>query len=37
MTQVLIPIKEAKPETILKIIEKLNDIKQIEKDAAAKK
>ncbi|KIA90554.1 DUF2911 domain-containing protein [Kaistella jeonii] len=37
MTQVLVPVKEAKPETVLKIIEKLNDIKQIEKDAAAKK
>lgn len=37
MTQVMVPIKEAKPETVLKIIEKLNDIKQIEKDAAAKK
>lgn len=37
MTQVMVPIKEAKPETVLKIIEKLNDIKQIEKEAAAKK
>ena len=37
VSQVMVPIKEAKPETVLKIIEKLNDIKQIEKDAAAKK
>ncbi len=37
MSQAMVPIKEAKPETVLKIIEKLNDIKQIEKDAAAKK
>ena len=37
MTQVMVPIKEAKPDTVLKIIEKLNDIKQIEKEAAAKK
>ena len=36
MTQVMVPIKEAKPETVLKIIEKLNEIKQIEKDAAKK-
>jgi len=36
-SQALVPIKEAKPETVLKIIEKLNDIKKIEKDAAAKK
>lgn len=37
MTQVSVPVKEAKPEAVLKIIEKLNEIKQIEKDAAAKK
>lgn len=37
MSQVMVPIKEAKPETVLKIMEKLGDIKQIEKDAAAKK
>lgn len=36
-SQAMVPIKEAKPETVLKIIEKLNDIKKIEKDAAAKK
>src|SRR5690606_6293300 len=36
-SQALVPIKEAKPEAVLKIIEKLNDIKKIEKDAAAKK
>ena len=37
MTKVTIPIKEWKPEMVAKIIEKLNDIKQIEKDAAPKK
>lgn len=37
MTKVVVPIKEAKPETVAKIIEKLNEIKQIEKDAAPKK
>ena len=37
MTKVAIPIKEWKPEMVAKIIEKLNDIKQIEKDAAPKK
>ncbi|WP_313503180.1 DUF2911 domain-containing protein [Kaistella carnis] len=37
MTQAKVLIKEAKPETVLKIIEKLNEIKQIEKEAAAKK
>ena len=37
MTKVAIPIKEWKPEMVAKIIEKLKDIKQIEKDAAAKK
>lgn len=37
MTKVMIPVKEEKPETVLKIIEKLNDIKKIEKDAATKK
>lgn len=36
-TKVAILIKEAKPETVAKIIEKLNEIKQIEKDASAKK
>ena len=36
-TKVVIPIKESKPETVAKIIEKLNEIKQIEKDASAKK
>lgn len=37
MTKVAIPIKEWKPEMVAKIIDKLNDIKQIEKDAAPKK
>ena len=37
MTQVMVPITESNPETILKIMEKLNDIKKIEKDAVAKK
>ena len=37
MTQVMVPIKEANPESVLKIIDKLNDIKKIEKEAAAKK
>lgn len=37
MTKVVIPVKEAKPEVITKIIDKLNEIKQIEKDAAPKK
>lgn len=37
MSMIMVPIKEAKPETVLKIIEKLNEVKQIEKDAAAKK
>jgi len=36
MIQTMVSIKEAKPETVLKIIEKLNEIKQIEKDAAKK-
>ena len=36
MTKVVIPIKEAKPEVVAKIIDKLNEIKQIEKDAAKK-
>lgn len=37
MTKVSIPIKEWKPEMVAKIIDKLNEIKQIEKDAAPKK
>ena len=37
LTKVVIPIKEAKPETVAKIIDKLNEIKQIEKEAAPKK
>lgn len=37
LTKVVIPVKEAKPETVAKIIDKLNEIKQIEKEAAPKK
>ena len=37
MIKVMIPVKEAKPEVVTKIIDKLNEIKQIEKDAAPKK
>ena len=37
MTKVTIAVKESKPETVAKIIDKLNEIKQIEKDAAPKK
>ena len=37
MTEVIVPIKEANPESVLKIIEKLNEIKKIEKEAATKK
>ncbi|QOW09146.1 DUF2911 domain-containing protein [Kaistella flava (ex Peng et al. 2021)] len=36
-TKVAVTVKEAKPEVVAKIIDKLNEIKQIEKDAAAKK
>lgn len=36
-TKVIVPIQTGKPETVAKIVEKLNEIKQIEKDAAAKK
>ena len=36
-TKVAIPIKESKPEMVAKIIDKLNEIKQIEKDANPKK
>lgn len=37
MTKAVVPIKEAKPEIVSKIIDKLNEIKQIEKDATPKK
>lgn len=37
LTKVTVPLKTAKPETVTKIVEKLKEIKQIEKDAAAKK
>ncbi|MBW8362156.1 MAG: DUF2911 domain-containing protein [Kaistella sp.] len=33
-TKVVIPVKTGKPETVSKIMEKLKEIKQIEKDAA---
>ena len=36
-TKATVPLKTGKPETVAKIIEKLNEIKQIEKEAAAKK
>lgn len=36
-TKVTVPLKTGNPETVAKILEKLKDIKQIEKDAAAKK
>ena len=36
MTQVKVPITEVNPDAVLKIVEKLNDIKKIEKDAAKK-
>ena len=36
MTQIKVPITEANPDAVLKIIEKLNDVKKIEKDAAKK-
>lgn len=37
LTKVTVPLKTAKPDTVTKIVEKLKEIKQIEKDAAAKK
>ena len=36
-TKVELPLKTGKPETVSKIVEKLKEIKQIERDAAAKK
>lgn len=35
--KVVLPLKSGKPETVGKIVDKLKEIKQIEKDAAAKK
>ena len=35
--KVELPLKTGKPETVTKIVEKLKEIKQIERDAAAKK
>ncbi|MGZ5212030.1 MAG: DUF2911 domain-containing protein, partial [Kaistella sp.] len=37
MTKVTVPVKVANPEVISKVVEKLKEIRQIEKDAAAKK
>lgn len=37
MVKAVVSVKEAKPEIVAKIIDKLNEIKQIEKEAAAKK
>ncbi|WP_332023116.1 DUF2911 domain-containing protein [Kaistella sp.] len=36
-TKVTIPVKAANPETVTKVVEKLKEIRQIERDAAAKK
>lgn len=36
-TKVVVPLKTGNPETAAKIVDKLKEIKQIEKDAAAKK
>lgn len=36
-TKVTVPLKTGKPETVAKIVEKLKEIKEIEKAAAAKK
>ncbi len=36
-TKVVVPLKTGKPETVTKILDKLKEIKQIEKDAAAQK
>ncbi|MGZ5273046.1 MAG: DUF2911 domain-containing protein [Kaistella sp.] len=37
MTKVTVPVKVANPEVVSKVVEKLKEIRQIEKDAAAKK
>lgn len=37
LTKVTVPMRVANPEMVSKVIEKLKEIKQIEKDAAAKK
>ncbi|OWR14571.1 DUF2911 domain-containing protein [Chryseobacterium sp. VAUSW3] len=36
-TKVTVPVKTANPETVNKVVEKLKEIRQIERDAAAKK
>lgn len=36
-TKVTVPVKAANPETVTKVVEKLKEIRQIERDAAAKK
>lgn len=36
-TKVIVPVKAANPETVTKVVEKLKEIRQIERDAAAKK
>ena len=36
-TKVVVPLKSGKPETVAKIVDKLKEIRQIEKDAAAQK
>lgn len=37
MTKVTVPVKVANPEVMTKVVEKLKEIRQIERDAAAKK
>jgi len=37
LTKVTVPVKVANPEVVAKVIEKLKEIRQIERDAAAKK
>jgi len=37
MTKVTVPVKVAHPEVVTKVVEKLKEIRQIERDAAAKK
>ncbi len=37
LTKVIVPLKTANPATVIKIVDKLKEIKQIEKDATTKK
>ena len=37
ITKVIVPLKTANPATVIKIVDKLKEIKQIEKDATTKK